>query len=163
VAIRINRENTRTNLRKNEFPICLSRRRANALGAHLNFLQPRDDTLPPAYEERIPFPGSTRALPCSGWRLANRTNEDAIGEGADGYSRGRVCSPDKNALPTWKVPPFSEVSGRVVLQECEKLGCTHVFNQRPLCLGPRVVCCWPNGVVTCLARGFFRPRANQSN
>ena len=38
--------------------------------------------------------GSARAPACSGWRLADRTQEDAIGEGADGYTRGRVCSPE---------------------------------------------------------------------
>jgi hypothetical protein len=40
-------------------------------------------------------PGSARALACSGWRLANRIlTWDAIGEGADGDTQGRVCSPE---------------------------------------------------------------------
>jgi prepilin-type N-terminal cleavage/methylation domain-containing protein len=33
-------------------------------------------------------PGSARALACSGWRPADRTKKDAIGEGADGDTQG---------------------------------------------------------------------------
>src|SRR5271156_1176957 len=41
-----------------------------------------------AIRERHFCVGSARALACSGWRTANRTKEDAIGEGADGHTRG---------------------------------------------------------------------------